>query len=540
MAISIMPQPVLDNQDGDEVVAQIIESFPDELSDRSPGNPAVVIASALGLVYEKNQFQLNALPQAYVQQLLATIGSPLVSPTAATATQTFTLGAPQPTDTVIPAGSQVSTVDGSLTATLLSDVVIPAYQSFYDGYLTVTAGSTTVRSSANDFVTGLTWVGQQIQVSTNGQGGTWYTIASVSSANTLTIAAPAAASAGGAGTSFNVGPVLSSAAQVQFTSTGSNTNVGSGTLTSANIANVSATTNTTAGVNGADQETAASGLARAQDTFARRDVVITASDYERAAERMLGVNGRARAIGNYADQAQLSGVVSLALLSPNWTTSSSVSAQERTNVIRDLYPRTFIGSTTLDLAANIEVFNSAGSQPVICVWRKAQYSEAQAAVSVAEAVNDLLNPNTYDWGRTIYAGDLAGVSKTDAIDRVHDINGVLAVGMNYSPAASGWTSVKNTNGAVVAAGDYAAMVAGSTIVVDQTGTVPDTYLVVAKLGSNTVQFDRAYEGAGGTSTSWGYFTSGDTTLTDWKTLPYASLSIDPDAPAATIFVLGYV
>src|SRR3990167_3800692 len=122
-----VPAPVLDLRNGDAVTAQAIAALPDELSDRSASNPAVAIIEATGTFFDKLIYQINRWPSAVVQKVLSLCGVTMAAATAATVSQSFTLSAPQSTDTVAAKGTQVSTTDGATVFSTLSDLTIAAY-----------------------------------------------------------------------------------------------------------------------------------------------------------------------------------------------------------------------------------------------------------------------------------------------------------------------------------------------------------------------------------------------------------------------------
>lgn len=526
---TVTPDPVLDTRSEDQMTAEAIGSLPIELSDRSNANPAVVLIEAVGAMVGKTQYQINRFPSAVIQKCLALCGVTVDDATAATTTQSFTLSFPQQNDTVIPFGTQVSTVDGSVAFSTLSDLTIPAYTT-PAGTVSITSGSTTVTGSGTTFVTGSTWVGWQIQIPAT--SGNWYTIANVVSTTSLTLSSSATATTSGA--AWNVGAV-SGSVQAQATTTGTDTNVAAGKLTSLNSApsGVASTTNAAAASGGADAETDTAAVDSAADAFATRDMAVTENDYARFAAKALGDGGRAKARANYNDSTVALGYVSVAMLSPAWTTSAPVSTAERAATMRDLATRTFVGSTTVDFPATITTLT-----PTILFWRKASYSAAQVKANIAGKVNSLLSPNTYPWGRTIYTPDqVQAAESADGVDRVESIGGVPCLTAGATTTTP--NAVTLTNGSTSAtgtAGDFTSMNPGRAILIDAVNSA--AYLVTG-VSSGTLTITPAFAGATRTATiAW--FNAGDTTLTDWKTLPYSSLSTSISSPAATLICVGSV
>lgn len=521
---TIVPSPTLDTRDEDAVTAEAIASLPSELSNRSPSDPSVVIIEAIGALVGKLLFQLGQWPLGVVQKVLALCGVVLNDAAAATVPQSFTLSNPQALDTVIPSGTQVSTLDGSVVFGTTADMTIPAYV-VGTGTVSTTIGSTTVTNSGSNFTTGTTWNGWQIQVN-----NTWYTISSVTNATTLLLTASASATVSGA--TWNVGPVTGSVT-AKATTTGLSTNVGAGKLVSLSNApaGVASTINGTAASGGADQETASALVARAPGVFATRDVACQAEDYATYAQKILGSTSRAKARANTNDTVATTGYVTLALLSYAWTTSSSASTLERAAVVRDILARSFSGATLIDVVANIQSFT-----PTAMFWRKSGFDENTVRANVAAAINGYLNPNTYDWGRTVYIPDMLDVIESAAgVDRVETLSGVPCLTSGATTTtANGVTFTNNNASATGTAGNFTTMIANRTVLIDATNKA--AYLVTAIAGG-TLTLDRVFAGATVTTTVV-WFTVGETTLTNWYSLPYSALSVSLSSPAPTLVCVG--
>jgi hypothetical protein len=532
---TLVPSPTLDTRNGDLVAAQAITSLPAELSDRSDSNPAVVIIEAQGSVADKHGFQINNWPSAVLQKCLALVGVTLNPQQASIAQLTFVLSAPQPADTVIPAGTQAQSNDGTIVVATLAAATVTAYTS-PSGTLTMTAGSSTVTGSGTSFTTSVQ-VGWQISVDKS----TWYTVQSITNNTTLVLTSSAAANVSGA---FYAGAVSVTTAG-QATTTGLATNAGAGILTTLGTspAAVASVSNASAATGGADLETVTSAIARAPLAFAARDTAITPTDFVTFSTRILGNNSRAAALGNTNNTVPTSGYVTYALLSPAWTTSSPVSTQERANVSRDFFGRTVTGVTLVDVPANIQQFVAAGSGAsqgtmfACALVRKGSYDVASTQVAAATAINNYLSPNTYPWGRAIDPDDLAAqLNPLIQVDHILTINGVLAVGMNYTVVAN---PVSFTNGATTATGtasDFASMTPNQTFLLDQVNGA--AYLVTG-VSSGTVTFTPAYAGPTASLTP-AWFTSKITTLVNWYSLPYSALSVSSAAPPASVVVVGAV
>lgn len=531
---NVVPSPVLDTRGGDQVAAEAINALPSELSDRSDANPAVAIIEACTAIYDKALYQINRWPRALVQQIMAWAGITLRSASPAICTQQFTLSAPQRTDTVIEADTEVATVDGEITFKTLSDLTIAAFTT-PAGTVAVNAGSAELFGSGTTFVTGSTWVGWQIQVPAN--TGRWYTIATVNTTTSITISGTFDVTV--TGQAWNVGPV-SGTTTAQSTTTGAETNVGAGKLTtlSSAPAGVASTTNTTAATGGADEETAAEAIARGPSEYGARDVAVCNEDYETFAVKILGANGRAKARGGYNGTTATDGYVTVAMLAPAWTTSSSVTTADRAAVLRDLASRSQSGVTVVDRAATITALTASGSTPAAVVYRKSAYDASSTRIAIAQAINTFYSPNTYEWGRNRYVADMVQVVESvSQVDRVHVINGVPAVGTDYRTAGANMT-VTNASATVTAdAADVANMTQGQTFLIDSANN--GAYLVTGISGT-TLTISPTWAGSSGATANVPFFRARDVDATDIYTLFYANLGTTTSTLPASIIVTGAV
>jgi len=472
-------------------------------------------------------YQLNRWPRALAQKLLALIGILLIELEAAMATLAFTLSAPQSTDTLVPAASEVSTEDGDIIFATSSDLLIPAY-SAPAGTISVPAGSTAVTGVGTAFELGTTWEGWQIRVA---DAATWYTVASVASPTSLvlTTAVPSAIAAAG----WHVGPIVGRV-RAEATVGGAQTNVGADTLTTlvSSLANVAAVTNVADATGGSDEETIAEAIERAPKAFAHRAVALSDYDYAQAARDMLGGSSRAIARNGYDLALPASGYATVALLSRTWTLASAVSTAERAAVVRDLAGAIQTGITVVDVPAHLQ---NLGSSIAVAVYRGAQYDALSTRLDIARALNKYLSPSTYEWGRTIYVADLADLTeRVKAVDRVVYLESVPAVGTDYQLCAAAITFAASTS-ATCAPGDAALMTAGKTFLVDIANQ--QVYLVKVIAGT-TLTLDRAWAGTVGAVLAVPHFTSRDTALASWYSLPHVNLSVSQTAPPSSIIVVG--
>lgn len=523
-----VPSPVLDTRDGDRVAAECVGALPAELSDRSDSNPAVALIEANAAVFDKLIYQINRWPRALVQKLLALVGITLVEATAATVTQSFTLSAPQQTDTLVPEGTQVSTEDGTVVFETSGDLTIAAYET-PSGTISMTAGSSAVTGSGTSFPTGTTWEGWQIR----GNGGAWYTIASVSSTTSLTLTTTATATV--SGVSFDVGPVTGSVL-AQATTTGVATNVGAGKLNTlvSSPAGVASTTNAEDATGGEDEETASEAVDRAPEAFSARDMVIADEDFASAATSVLGGTARAKARGGYNLTVATESYTTLALLSSTWSTASAITTAERAAVVRDLAGRTITGVTVIDVPADIQ---DLGATLAAVVYRRGS-DDLTTRCEIAEALNGYCNPSSYPWGRTLYTQDLADVvERCSSVDRVHSINSVPCVGTGYTTSVASMTFTAGSDTVTSVGGtDYAALTVGKSFIIDAANGAP--YLVTAKPTGTTLTLDRVWAGSSATISAVPYFLAADYALNAWYSLPYANLSTSRTAPPPSIVVYG--
>lgn len=523
----VVPAPVLDTRNGDQLAAQAIGALPPELSDRSNSNPFVVLIEACMARVDALLFQLNQWPSAVIQKCLNLIGITLLPATPSTDLQTFVLSAPQSKDTIIPIGTQVATLDGSIVFSTVASLTITAFASS-GGTLTTTTGSTAATGSGFSSLQ----VGWQISA----DQATWYTIAAIAGDSAMTLSSAALTTL--AGVAYFAGPV-SGQVSMQSTTTGLATRAAAGTLTSLQTqpAGVASTFNAAAATGGSDQETIAQAIARAPQAFTSRDVATSSSDYQYFATQILGANSRATAQPNTNNTTPQAGYMTVGLLSAGWTTSAAASAQDIANVARDFNSRTFSGATTVLLPANIQQFVTSPAMPAAIIYRQSTTDQASAQVNVAKQLNTYLNPSTYPFGRTIYVGDIdAQVEAATGVDRVLSILGTKAVGMSWQQAANSMTFTSASSAVTANSADVLNMKVYQTFLVDATNQT--AYLVIAASGTS-ITLDRAFGGAGATTRPF-FFHAQDTPLANVYSLPYANLSIDPLNPPASIVVVGAV
>lgn len=125
--------PDLDLRNEEELVAQVIDALPAELSDRNRSNPEVKLIEGIGAFYGALLYQLNQVPERLQIALVNLLGIEREQPTRATVTLEFTAT----TSVTIPAGTRVKTGTDS-SAVFFST----------DAELTITSPATTGQISA--------------------------------------------------------------------------------------------------------------------------------------------------------------------------------------------------------------------------------------------------------------------------------------------------------------------------------------------------------------------------------------------------------
>lgn len=604
MASNRVPNPTLDGRNGDQGVAEAIQSFPSELSDKSDSNPAVVIAEAFGVEYDKLLFTANQWPQALMQKVLNVIGIPLQQATPAQTTLQFTLPNPQPSDVVYGTGSLVSTPDGNYTFQTVSPAVIPGYSSlsgsiwevqgsnlaktyqtlggttfltastgFVNGvntayaksmegmYLRIRGGSGNYYPIGNyssgilmnlsvdalvtesgvadvgflaDFLTGSAMVGQSLGID---RSNNWNIVSSVDMLGEVaTLTTPAQASANGLGVyGTRVGT-----AQAYCLQSGALTNVGPGTVTLpvSNFTGNPSIVNISSGSGGADLQSISGALAASPALFSRRDVACSAEDYAEFAVDILGRPGRSVAMGNMNGTANVAGFMSVAMLSPQWSVGLPVSVKEMTAVLRDLSGRSTVGTTVINLPANLQTLGTDTlGQPGAIVIKDGNYSDDIVRSNVAAALNTYLTPNSYDWGRTIYTGDLIEVvAEAAGLDRLLVIDGVVAVSADCRTSTSSVALTQSSAIAICGSGaDALNMIPRQTFLYDTVGKTG--YLVIA-ISGNQLTLDRPYSANNNQPATFQYLNVQDVALASWFSLPLSTLSTDPANPPIQVLIGG--
>lgn len=138
-----IPLPELDPRDEDTVVAQVIDSLPAEITDRSRSAPEVVLVEAMGAFYGVLLYFLNQWTAKLRAAHLNLLGFAPQEATAATVTLTFVANAGGAT---IPAGTVVKTGAGLDAIRFTTDAELVLAPSATD---TIGATCTTTGTSGN-------------------------------------------------------------------------------------------------------------------------------------------------------------------------------------------------------------------------------------------------------------------------------------------------------------------------------------------------------------------------------------------------------
>jgi hypothetical protein len=112
--------PELDARDEDEVVADVVDALPDELTDRNRSSLAVKLVEAIGAYYAKLLFAMAQIPDQLELKLLELLGITPQAATSATVTVTLTTGGGSGAVTV-PSGTLVRAGVGEEAVTFATD-----------------------------------------------------------------------------------------------------------------------------------------------------------------------------------------------------------------------------------------------------------------------------------------------------------------------------------------------------------------------------------------------------------------------------------
>jgi hypothetical protein len=119
--------PVLDPRDEDDLVAEVVDDLPAELSDRNRSSLSVELVEGVGTFYAKLLYYLNQWPRAVEYKILSLLGVTPEPATNAVASLTFTSSADSVTAIVVSSGTIVKTgLDNDAVEFVTDvDVIVP-------------------------------------------------------------------------------------------------------------------------------------------------------------------------------------------------------------------------------------------------------------------------------------------------------------------------------------------------------------------------------------------------------------------------------
>src|SRR6185437_4962027 len=108
-----LPTPILDDRRFQDIVDEAKSRIPrycPEWTDHNVSDPGIALIELFAWMTDMLLYRVNQVPDKMYVKFLELIGVTLQQPRAAVAPLTFYLSAPQPTDVVIAAGTEVATV----------------------------------------------------------------------------------------------------------------------------------------------------------------------------------------------------------------------------------------------------------------------------------------------------------------------------------------------------------------------------------------------------------------------------------------------
>lgn len=127
--------PDLDLRNEEELVAEVIDALPAELSDRNRSNPEVKLIEGIGAFYGALLYQLNQVPERLQIALVNLLGIEREQPTHATVTLGFTAT----TTVTVPAGTRVKTGTDSSAVFFATDAELIITSPATTGLVSATA-----------------------------------------------------------------------------------------------------------------------------------------------------------------------------------------------------------------------------------------------------------------------------------------------------------------------------------------------------------------------------------------------------------------
>ena len=156
----MIPYPVLDPRDEDQIVADVLAALPTEFSDRNPSSPVVKVVEAVGAFYGLLSYRLNTIPMRLQLALLNLIGVEPAPASAATVTLTFTSAVGTIAPIVVPAGTIARTGFDVFALEFETTIAVSVPQN--GGTATVEARALTLGANTNAGSAAITLLSQPI------------------------------------------------------------------------------------------------------------------------------------------------------------------------------------------------------------------------------------------------------------------------------------------------------------------------------------------------------------------------------------------
>lgn len=155
-----IPYPQLDTRDEEQVVADVLDALPPELSDRNASSVVVKIVEGCGAFYGLLLHKMNQLPQRMWIALLNLVGIAPEAAAPAHATLKFTSAAGTVAPILVPAGTRIRTGYGVNAQEFATDTGVIVAQD--GGDATVAATAISAGAAGNVAANALTFLAQPI------------------------------------------------------------------------------------------------------------------------------------------------------------------------------------------------------------------------------------------------------------------------------------------------------------------------------------------------------------------------------------------
>ena len=139
---SDIPELIIDPRNEEEMVAQVIDNLPAEITDRSRAHWLIGAIEAMGAFYGMTTYWINQWHKKLEQSKLNLLGITLEPATAATVTLTFTSAGSTVADVTVPAGTIVKTGSGADAVEFATDEALTVPHSGVSASVGATATET--------------------------------------------------------------------------------------------------------------------------------------------------------------------------------------------------------------------------------------------------------------------------------------------------------------------------------------------------------------------------------------------------------------